>query len=228
MPSVKVYKQDGTTSSSVKLNDTVFAAEYNEALIHQVVVAQLNNKRQGTKSTLTRTEVRGGGIKPWRQKGTGRARQGSIRSPQWIKGGVVFAPKPRDFSQKINKQAKRGALISALSAKLTSKEILVLDEIKLEAVKTKEIDAILKVFKLNVKTHVKINEKGKEEVVPSKALPKVLLVVTDKDESIVRAASNLPYVRTIASNQINVYDLVASDTCVVTLEAIKKIEEAYK
>lgn len=228
MPSVKVYKQTGEESSSVKLDDTVFAAEYNEALIHQVVVAQLNNKRQGTKSTLTRTEVRGGGIKPWRQKGTGRARQGSIRSPQWIKGGVVFAPKPRDFSQKVNKQAKRGALVSALSAKLANEEILVIESINLAAAKTKEMDSILKNFKLNIKTHLEQNESGEFVKVASKAMAKVLLVVTDADDAVVRAAGNIPYVRTLPCNQINVYDLVASDTCVATLDAIKKIEEAYK
>lgn len=228
MPSVKVYKQNGENAGSVVLDDSVFAAEYNEPLIHQAVVAQMNNARQGTKSALTRTEVRGGGIKPWRQKGTGRARQGSIRAPQWTKGGVVFAPKPRDFSQKVNKQAKRGALVSALSAKVTADELLLIDEIKLNAAKTKEMNTVMKAFKLDVKTHKEFDENGNVVEKVSKALPKILLIVTDKDEAVVRAAGNIPYVRTIDSNLINVYDLVVSDKCVATVEAIKKIEEVYK
>ena len=138
MPSIKIYNQTGAETGTLELNETVFGVEYNEALIHQVVVAQQNNKRQGTKSTLTRTEVRGGGIKPWRQKGTGRARQGSIRSPQWVGGGVVFAPKPRDFDQKINKKANRKAICSALSAKLADENMIVVDKIALTAPKTKE------------------------------------------------------------------------------------------
>lgn len=227
MASVKVFKQTGEKASAIKLDDSVFAAEYNEPLIHQVVVAQMNNARQGTKSTLTRTEVRGGGIKPWRQKGTGRARQGSIRAPQWNKGGVVFAPKPRDFSQKVNKQARRAAIVSALSEKLRADELLLIDEIKLEAAKTKEMEKVMKAFKLNVKTHT-AEVDGKPVVKVSKALPKILLVVTEGDETLVRAAGNLPYVKTIPSSQINVYDLVVSDKCVATVNAIKRIEEAYK
>ncbi|MDR2201452.1 MAG: 50S ribosomal protein L4 [Clostridiales bacterium] len=228
MPSVKVYKQTGEKSGSVKLDDSVFSAEYNEPLIHQAVVAQLNNARQGTKSALTRTEVRGGGIKPWRQKGTGRARQGSIRAPQWNKGGVVFAPKPRDFSQKVNKKARRAALVSALSAKVALDELLLIDEIKLNEVKTREMDVIMKAFKLHIKTHTELDEKGEKVVKESKAAPKILLIVTESDENIVRAAGNIPYVRTIPAGLISVYDLVASDKCVATVAAIKKIEEAYK
>lgn len=207
MPSIKVYKQTGEAAGTMNLDESVFAAEYNEPLIHQVVVAQMNNKRQGTKSTLTRTEVRGGGIKPWRQKGTGRARQGSIRAPQWNKGGVVFAPKPRDFSQKVNKQAKRGALVSALSAKVTADELVVVDEIKLQAAKTKEMAAVVKALNLT---------------------SRVLLVVTEKDEAVVRAANNLQNVTTIPANLINVYDIVANTKLVATKDAVKKIEEAYK
>ena len=206
MPSVKVYKQTGVEAGSIELDDSVFAAEYNEALIHQVVVAQRNNARQGTKCALTRTEVRGGGIKPWRQKGTGRARQGSIRSPQWTGGGVVFAPKPRDFSQKVNKQAKRGALCSALSEKLREGELTVVDEIKI-APKTKEMVQVLSALKLD---------------------KRVLVVVTEADQAVVRAAGNIPGVSTLSSSQINVYDLVANAKCVMTKEAVKKIEEAYK
>lgn len=207
MPSIKVYSQTGAEVSTMELDASVFGAEYRQALIHQVVVAQLNNKRQGTKSTLTRTEVRGGGIKPWRQKGTGRARQGSIRSPQWTGGGVVFAPKPRDFSQKINKTAKRVALVSALSAKLADGNMIVVDKIQLENAKTREMDAVIKAL-------------GIEK--------RALLVVTDKDADVVRAARNLPSVTTISSDLINVYDIVANEKFVATQAAVNKIEEAYK
>ena len=207
MPSIKVLNQNGAEVSTLELDESVFGAEYREALIHQVVVAQLNNKRQGTKSTLTRTEVRGGGIKPWRQKGTGRARQGSIRSPQWTGGGVVFAPKPRDFSQKVNKMAKRNALVSALSAKLADGNMIVVDKITLENAKTKEMVAVMKAL-------------GVEK--------RALLVVTGEDAAVVRAANNIPTVTTMASELINVYDLVANEKLVVTEAAVKKIEEAYK
>ena len=207
MPSIKVYSQTGAEVSTMELDESVFGAEYRQALIHQVVVAQLNNKRQGTKSTLTRTEVRGGGIKPWRQKGTGRARQGSIRSPQWTGGGVVFAPKPRDFSQKINKTAKRVALVSALSAKLSDGNMIVVDKIQLENAKTKEMAAVMKAL-------------GVEK--------RALLVVTDEDAAVVRAARNIPDVTTIASEHINVYDVVANEKFIATQAAVKKIEEAYK
>lgn len=207
MPSIKVYSQTGAEVSTMELDESVFGAEYRQALIHQVVVAQLNNKRQGTKSTLTRTEVRGGGIKPWRQKGTGRARQGSIRSPQWTGGGVVFAPKPRDFSQKINKTAKRVALVSALSAKLSDGNMIVVDKIQLENAKTKEMAAVMKAL-------------GVEQ--------RALLVVTDEDAAVVRAARNIPDVTTIASELINVYDVVANEKFIATQAAVKKIEEAYK
>lgn len=207
MPSIKVLNQNGAEVSTLELDESVFGAEYREALIHQVVVAQLNNKRQGTKSTLTRTEVRGGGIKPWRQKGTGRARQGSIRSPQWTGGGVVFAPKPRDFSQKVNKVAKRNALVSALSAKLADGNMIVVDKITLENAKTKEMVAVM-------------NALGVDK--------RALLVVTGEDAAVVRAAKNIPTVTTMASELINVYDLVANEKLVVTEAAVKKIEEAYK
>jgi 50S ribosomal protein L4 len=207
MPSIKVLNQNGAEVSTLELDESVFGAEYREALIHQVVVAQLNNKRQGTKSTLTRTEVRGGGIKPWRQKGTGRARQGSIRSPQWTGGGVVFAPKPRDFSQKVNKVAKRNALVSALSAKLADGNMIVVDKIALENAKTKEMVAVMNALNVD---------------------KRALLVVTGEDAAVVRAAKNIPTVTTMASELINVYDLVANEKLVVTEAAVKKIEEAYK
>ena len=207
MASIKVYKQTGAEAGTMNLDDSVFAVEFNEALVHQVVVAQQNNARQGTKSTLTRTEVRGGGVKPWRQKGTGRARQGSIRSPQWTGGGVVFAPKPRDFSQKVNKQMKRGALCCALSDKVACDAMVVADEIKLAAAKTKEMVAVMKAL-------------GVEK--------RALLVVTDADEAVVRAANNIPTVTTVNSALINVYDVMANEKLVMTKSAVEKIEEAYK
>lgn len=207
MASIKVYKQTGAEAGTMNLDDSVFAVEFNEALVHQVVVAQQNNARQGTKSTLTRTEVRGGGVKPWRQKGTGRARQGSIRSPQWTGGGVVFAPKPRDFSQKVNKQMKRGALCCALSDKVACDAMVVVDEIKLAAAKTKEMVAVMKAL-------------GVEK--------RALLVVTDADEAVVRAANNIPTVTTVNSALINVYDVMANEKLVMTKSALEKIEEAYK
>ena len=203
---MKVVNASGKKVGTIELNAAVFEQEYNEALIHQVVVAQLANKRQGTKSTLTRAEVRGGGIKPWRQKGTGRARQGSIRAPQWIKGGVVFAPKPRDFSQKINQKMKVAALKSALSAKVRDNEMTIINEVKAENGKTKEIAAILKNLKMD---------------------KRVLLVVSEHDELVIRACRNIENVTLINASLINVYDVVSNVNCVMTKDAVKKIEEVY-
>lgn len=203
---MKVVNATGKKVGTIELNSAVFEQEYNEALIHQVVVAQLANKRQGTKSTLTRAEVRGGGIKPWRQKGTGRARQGSIRAPQWIKGGVVFAPKPRDFSQKINQKMKVAALKSALSAKVRDNEMTIINEVKAENGKTKEIAAILKNLKMD---------------------KRVLLVVSEHDELVIRACHNIENVTLINASLINVYDVVSNANCVMTKDAVKKIEEVY-
>lgn len=203
---MKVVNSSGKKVGTIELNAAVFEQEYNAALIHQVVVAQLANKRQGTKSTLTRAEVRGGGIKPWRQKGTGRARQGSIRAPQWIKGGVVFAPKPRDFSQKINQKMKVAALKSALSQKVRDDEIIVINEIKAENGKTKEIATVLKNLKME---------------------KRVLLVVGERDELVIRACRNIENLTLINASLINVYDVVANANCIMTKDAIKKIEEVY-
>ena len=203
---MKVVNSSGKKVGTIELNAAVFEQEYNAALIHQVVVAQLANKRQGTKSTLTRAEVRGGGIKPWRKKGTGRARQGSIRAPQWIKGGVVFAPKPRDFSQKINQKMKVAALKSALSQKVRDDEIIVINEIKAENGKTKEIATVLKNLKME---------------------KRVLLVVGERDELVIRACRNIENVTLINASLINVYDVVANANCIMTKDAIKKIEEVY-
>ena len=203
---VKVYNTKAAEVGTMKLSDAVFACEYNEPLIHQAVVTYLSNQRQGTKSALTRTEVRGGGIKPWRQKGTGRARQGSIRAPQWIKGGVVFAPKPRDFSKKLNKKMKAQAFKSAISYKVANNELVVVDEIKLEAPKTKLMAEILKSF-------------GYEK--------RVLLLVTGDSTDIVRAGSNIEKLTITDANLANVYELVVNANVIATKEAMKKIEEAY-
>ncbi len=202
----KVFDMKANEVGVIELNDQVFGQEYNEALIHQVVVAQMANKRQGTKSTLTRTEVRGGGIKPWRQKGTGRARQGSTRAPQWIKGGVVFAPKPRDFSKKVNQRAKTEALKSALSYKAANKEMIVLDKVELAEAKTKYMAELLKNFNLGKKT---------------------LLVVGSHNDDVVLASRNLQELTVCVSDLLNVYDVVANATLLVTADAVKNIEEAY-
>lgn len=216
MANIKVYNQTGAQVEELELDNYVFGAEYNEAVIHQVVVAQANNARQGTKCTLTRTEVRGGGRKPWRQKGTGRARQGSIRAPQWIKGGVVFAPKPRDFSQKVNVKARRLALRSALSAKLSDGAMIAVDKLEVGG-KTKEVVAILNALKVKA-----FGAEAKE------ANKRVLIVVDGKNEMFVRAAANIPFARVLPAEQINVTDLVANTRCIMTVPAIRKIEEAYK
>ena len=205
MPSVKVYNTTGKEVGTLELNETVFGVPYNEALIHQAVVTNLCNMRQGTKSTLTRAEVRGGGAKPWRQKGTGRARQGSIRAPQWIKGGVVFAPKPRDFSKKMNKVARRNALKSALSYKVGADEMIVLDELKIAAPKTKEIAQILKNLNLD----------------------RQILLVAGYNEEILRAAKNIPTLTVVTPELLSVYEVVRSAKMVVTKDAIAKIEEVH-
>ena len=206
MPSIKVYKMDGTEAGSMELSEKVFGAEYREELIHQAVVTRLANQRQGTKSTLTRTEVRGGGRKPWRQKGTGNARQGSIRAPQWIKGGVVFAPKSRDFSKDMNKKAKVAALISAFSKKVADGELIVIDKLAVNEGKTKEMAAFKKAL----------------------GLDKTAVVVMDNaDEKVIRAASNLEKLTTLPVEQISTYEVVANAKVVLTQAAVKKIEEVY-
>ncbi len=206
MPSVKLYDMKANEVGTLDLSDALFGAEYNESVIHQAVVTRLANERQGTKSTLTRSEVRGGGIKPWRQKGTGRARQGSIRSPQWVKGGVVFAPKPRDFSKKMNYKAKEVALFSALSEKIRSEEVIFIDEIKVAEPKTKEMAAFLKAFGLT---------------------KSVLLVMDNSDEAVLRASANISAISTINVAQINTYDVVKNAKVVISKKALEKIEEVY-
>ena len=204
MAAIKVYNMQGSEVGTMELNDNVFAVEYRESLIHQAVVTRLANERQGTKSTLTRSEVRGGGIKPWRQKGTGRARQGSIRAPQWIKGGVVFAPKSRDFSKKMNANAKKAALLSALSKKVADGEFVVVDELKVSAPKTKEMAAFAKALNLT----------------------KTALVVMDNDDiNVIRAAANLPKMETMPLAQLSTYEVVANRTIVMTKAAVEKFQE---
>ena len=205
MANVSVYNMEGKEVGSLELNDTVFAAPINEHLVHMAVVLQLANKRQGTQSAKTRSEVSGGGRKPWRQKGTGHARQGSTRSPQWAGGGVVFAPKPRDYSFKMNKKEKAAAIRSALSSRVNENKFVVLDELKLDEIKTKKMVEVLNNLNLN----------------------KALVVTADKDENVVLSARNLPEVRTAFTSTINVYDILKYDTVVITKDAVAKLEEVY-
>jgi len=202
---IKIFNQQAKETGDYKLNETVFGCDYNEALIHQVMVAQMANARQGTKSTLTRTEVRGGGKKPWRQKGTGRARQGSIRSPQWRGGGVVFAPKPRDFNKKVNKQAKVVALRSVLSQLVQEQRLVILDNLQFKNNKTKEMVAVLDAFKIK----------------------SALVLLTESQTLINRACGNIQKVDALPVNQINIYDILAHDKLILTTEAIKYLEETY-
>lgn len=206
MPTVKVYKMDGSVAGEMQLSDKIFNAEYNEPLIHQAVVTRLANERQGTKGTLTRTEVRGGGAKPWRQKGTGRARQGSIRAPQWTKGGVVFAPKSRDFSKKMNAEAKRGALFSALSKKVADGELLVVDKLEVSAPKTKEMVKFLAALGLDKRT---------------------VIVMDNDDKNVILASRNIEKLSTLPVAQISTYEVVANSKVVLTKGAVEKIQEVY-
>ena len=205
MPSIKVYNMKGQETGSMELSE-IFAIEYNEPLIHQAVVTRLANERQGTKSSLTRSEVRGGGKKPYRQKGTGSARQGSTRAPQWIKGGVVFAPKSRDFSKKMNVTAKRVALFSALSKKIADEQLYVIDSLAVETGKTKEMVAFLDAFKLD-KT--------------------VLMVMGDNDVQVIRAARNIPELSTISVDTLSTYEVVKNAVVVIAKSAVEKLEEVY-
>ena len=205
MANVSVYNMEGNEVGSMELNDAVFGVEVNEHLVHMAVVQQLANNRQGTQKAKTRSEVSGGGKKPWRQKGTGHARQGSTRAPQWTGGGVVFAPVPRDYSFKINKKEKRAALKSALTSRVEAQKFVVLDELKLEAIKTKDFVKVLN--NLNVS--------------------KALVVMGDKDVVIEKSAANVPDVKTTQATLLNVYDILKYDTVITTKAAVEKIEEVY-
>ena len=205
MANVTVYNIEGKKVGTLELNDAVFGVEINNHLVHMAVVQQLANKRQGTQSAKTRAEVSGGGKKPWRQKGTGHARQGSTRSPQWKGGGVVFAPKPRDYSFKMNKKEKALAIKSALTSRVIAEKFVVLDQLAFEEIKTKKMKAMLDSFQVE----------------------KALVVLDKKDDNVFLSARNLPKVRTVLSNAINVYDILKYDTVVLTKDAIAQIEEVY-
>ena len=206
MPNVKVVNMTGKEVGEIALSDVIFGAEVNEAVLHAAVRAYLMNQRQGTQSTLTRSEVSGGGRKPWRQKGTGRARQGSTRSPQWTHGGVALGPKPRDYRTDMNKKTKRVALYSALSAKVAAGDLIVVDDIKCESYKTKTIVEMLGAI-------------GAEK--------KALIVLPEVDQFVVKSAANIPGVKTSVYNTINVYDILNADKFVVSKAAIAKIEEVF-
>ena len=205
MANVSVFNMEGNEVGTMELNDAIFGAKVNEHLVHLAVVSQLANKRQGTQKAKTRSEVSGGGRKPWRQKGTGHARQGSTRAPQWTGGGVVFAPVPRDYSFKINKKEKRAALKSALTSRVEAQKFVVLDELKLDAIKTKDFVKVLN--NLNVS--------------------KALVVMGDKDVVIEKSAANVPDVKTTQATLLNVYDILKYDTVITTKAAVEKIEEVY-
>jgi large subunit ribosomal protein L4 len=205
MANVKVYNMEGKEVGSIELNDAAFGVEVNEHLMHLAVVGQLANKRQGTQSAKTRAEVSGGGRKPWKQKGTGHARQGSTRAPQWTHGGVVFAPKPRDYSVKMNKKEKALAIKSALTSRVAEDKIYVVDSLSFDEIKTKKMAAVLDSLKVE----------------------KALVVLDKKDENVILSARNLPEVRTVMSNSINVYDILKYGSLVITKEAVAQIEEVY-
>ena len=205
MANVSVYNIEGKEVGSIELNDAVFGVEVNEHLVHMAVVNQLANNRQGTQSAKTRSEVSGGGRKPWRQKGTGHARQGSTRAPQWTGGGVVFAPKPRDYSFKMNKKEKKIALLSALSSKVNDSKIVVLDSFNLDEIKTKKFAEVM--------NNIKVSN--------------ALFVIEGENKNVVLSGRNIPTVKVSATNEINTYDVLKYDTLVVTKAAVEKLEEVY-
>ena len=205
MANVSVLNMEGKEVGTIELSDAVFGVEVNEHLLHMAVVQHLANKRQGTQKAKTRSEVRGGGKKPWRQKGTGHARQGSTRAPQWTGGGVVFAPVPRDYSFKMNKKEKRGALKSALTSRVNENKLIVVDELKLDAIKTKDFVTVMNNLKAD----------------------KALVVLDGENQNVVLSARNIPDVQTASVNTINVYDILKYSTLVLTKEAVAKIEEVY-
>ena len=205
MANVSVYNMEGKEVGTIELNDAVFGVEVNEHLVHMAVVAQLANKRQGTQKAKTRSEVSGGGRKPWRQKGTGNARQGSIRAPQWTGGGMVFAPTPRDYTITLNKKEKRAALKSALTSRVNENKFVVVDELKFDEIKTKNFKAVMNNLKVS----------------------KALVVLADNDQNTVLSARNIPEVKTSLVNTINVFDILKYNTVVATKAAVASIEEVY-
>ena len=205
MAKVSVLNMEGIEVGTIELSDAVFGVEVNEHLVHQAVLSQLANNRQGTRKAKTRSEVSGGGRKPWRQKGTGHARQGSTRSPQWTGGGVVFAPKPRDYSIKLNKKERRLAIKSALTTKVNESKLIVLDSFELDEIKTKKFVAVMN----NLKAE------------------KALVVLNEKNDNVIKSANNVPTVKTALTNTINVYDILKYDTLVLTQDAVATIQEVY-
>ena len=205
MANVAVYNMEGKEVGTLDLSDAVFGVEVNEHLVHMAVVWQLANKRQGTQKAKTRSEVSGGGRKPWRQKGTGHARQGSTRSPQWTGGGVVFAPVPRDYSFKLNKKEKRAALKSALTSRVQENKLIVVDELKFDEIKTKNFKQVMDNLKVS----------------------KGLVVINENDKNVVMSAKNMPTVNTTLTSTLNVYDVMKAGTVVLTKDAVKTIEEVY-
>ena len=205
MANVSVYNMEGKEVGTLELNDAVFGVEVNEHLVHLAVVAQLANKRQGTQKAKTRSEVSGGGRKPWRQKGTGHARQGSTRSPQWKGGGVVFAPTPRDYTIRLNKKEKRAALKSALTSRVQENKLIVVDELKFDEIKTKNFKQVMDNLKVS----------------------KGLVVINENDKNVVMSAKNMPTVNTTLTSTLNVYDVMKAGTVVLTKDAVKTIEEVY-
>ena len=205
MANVVVYNMEGNEVGTIELSDAVFGVEVNEHLVHMAVVQQLANNRQGTQKAKTRSEVSGGGRKPWRQKGTGHARQGSTRAPQWTGGGMVFAPVPRDYSFKLNKKERRAALKSALTSRVQANKLIVVDELKFDGIKTKNFKQVMDNLKV---------EKG-------------LVVINENDENVVMSAKNLPTISTTLTNALNVYDVMKAGTVVLTKDALKTIEEVY-
>ena len=205
MANVSVYNMEGNEVGKMDLNDAVFGVEFNEHLVHMAVVAQLANNRQGTQKAKTRSEVSGGGRKPWRQKGTGHARQGSTRAPQWTGGGIVFAPTPRDYTIRLNKKEKRAALKSALTSRVLENKFIVVDELKLDEIKTKKFQNVLNNLKVN----------------------KALVVVDENSDNVVKSAKNIQSVKTAYVNTINVYDILKYNTVVATKAAVANIEEVY-
>lgn len=206
MPKVDLYDMSGKIIGDINLNDAVFGIDVNKEVVHQAVVNQLANKRQGTHSTKTISEVRGGGIKPWRQKGTGRARHGSIRSAQWVKGGIALGPKPRSYRYTLPKKVKRLALKSALSSKVNDNEVIVLDKLDFDTIKTKQMAEVLKNLKID---------------------GTAVILIADKNENVERSARNIPGIKTLLANTINVYDLIKYNKLIMTKDAVSKVEEVY-
>ena len=227
MATVAVYNMEGAKTGTMEVSDAVFAAEVNKAVLHSVVVNDLANQRQGTQNTKTRTEVAGGGIKPWRQKGTGRARQGSIRAPQWTGGGVALGPKPRDYRVTLNKKTRRAALASALSAKVAEGSLVVVDSVKLDAYKTSEMVKMFAALGLTKEVTKKYKENNEVKTRTAKVAEKTLLVLPEVDKLVVKSCDNIPTAVTTLYSTLSVYDILNAEKLVMTREAVEKLEEVY-